>query len=153
MSREDGEADDEKDVCEQRDAGHNPTRKIATIVRLQVYPLRQPSPLKKSLKASTHQTRSAGRPAAPPSPYQSPYEPRLRHAPHSTKPPEREEHKSEVEEPSVRASPLPPPCGSVTPTQSLCAVRDGGDHAYDTQRGAACGRRMGRHECADRDQR
>jgi hypothetical protein len=108
---------------------------IATIVRLHVHPLRQPSPSKKLSKASTHQTRSAGRPAAPPSPYQSP--------PRAAFPARATQHQAtrggRARERGRRAkraqaSPPPLPCGSVTPTQSPCAVGDGGGHAYDTQR-------------------
>ena len=71
MSREDRETDDERDVCEERDAGHNPTAKSPRSCAY-MYTHCVSLPPKKSLKASTHQTRSACRPAAPPSPYQSP---------------------------------------------------------------------------------
>ena len=134
MSREDGEADDERDVCEQRDASHNPTAKSPRSC-VQMYTHCVSLPPKKSLKASTHQARSAGRPVAPPSPYQS--------TPRAAFPARVTQHQAtragRARERGRRAnraqaSPPPPPWGSVTPIQSPCAVGDGGGHAYDTQR-------------------
>ena len=98
-------------------------------------PIASAFPLKKSLKASTHHTRSAGRLAAPPSPYQFP--PRAAFPARVTQ--QQATRAGRARERGRRANraraSLPPlPCGSVTPTQSPCAVGDGGGHAYDTQR-------------------
>ena len=135
MSREDGEADDERDVCEQGDADHNPTAKSPrSCVYMYTHCVSLPLK-KKSVNASTHRTQSAGRPAAPPSPYQSP--------PRAAFPARATQHQATRggrarergrRAKRARASPPPLPCGSVTPTQSPCAVGDGGGHAYDTQR-------------------
>ena len=133
MSGEDGDADDERDVCEQQDAGDRRQRnrhdRASTCT-----PIASAFPLKKSLKASTHQTHSAGRPATPPSPYQSP--PRAAFAARVTQ--HQATRAGRARERGRRAncaqaSPPPLLCGSVTPTQSSCAVGDGGGHAYDTQ--------------------
>ena len=133
MSREDGEADDERDVCEQRDAGHNPTAKSPRSC-VQMYTHCVSLPPKKSLKANTHQARSAGRPVAPPSPYQSPTRAAFpaRATQHQATRAGRARERGRRAN-RAQASP-PPPCGSVAPTQSPCAVGDGGGHAYDTQR-------------------
>ena len=134
MSRQDGDADDEWAVCEQRDAGHNPTEKSPRSC-VYMYTHCVSLPPKKSLKASTHQTQSAGRPAAPPSSYQSP--PRAaflaRVTQHQATRAGRARERGRRAN-RAQASPPPPPCGSVTPTQTPCAVGSGGGHAYDTQR-------------------
>jgi hypothetical protein len=135
VSRKDGDTDDERDICEQGDAGHHPTAKSPrSCIYMYTHYMSLP-PKKKSLKSSMHQTQSAGRLAAPPSSYQSP--PRAAFSARATQ--HQATRAGRARERGRRAnrarvSPRPPPCRSRTPTQSQCAVGDGGGHVYDTWR-------------------